>query len=924
MFMDHVLHPTLTNSSFHTEVHYLGAEKDMGVVYCEMAGREHSEADMMDLSLRKLLLPDSSYSFEHGGLSQDIAQLTNEEIKKYHAKYYNWNNIAVVVSGNVVVDKVVDTVEKILLEEQQRLSLSNPSVHELPLSHSERESCSKLTFPSTDMEYGSIGLAWKGPRPSDYRKFLSLGILFRYLKETSASPLAQRFVEIEDPIANDVEIDLKGLAVGATFMIFSGVPISDSGDDQSDDDLEYDSDSFEEDMDLFQEGVVKGLVLDLFNELVENNLCLKTAPQENVMSNIIARHKIKLLETLEDDAHEAVNYCCIVDLLQHRYHGSANPLGSFLNVFSLFDELEKEPITYWISLLKEYILEQPCQQVLLLPDVDKLVEIEKERKQNYLDRLSKSGKDQEMLAQELQSAMKDNKPESCSDWKSSSSAPTTTSFPFNAKVDEFSHPQFRQIHRVSVKTNFFHFLIAIDISNVSSDLKKYLVLFQELYFNSPVSNFLSQDNVCSYQDVVKHLSSRLCSYDASVGFGNDTFSCSYLANYFIISANCLPSHFEDLIFIIHSIFAGILFVKERLVVAKNLSSQLKESKRDSSDVLDSIVTILSRKSVMGSNGKKSKNIENIEKIISMFVQEEFLDGISDRFNDENDSCDDVLNDLNSLKREILQSKGFLHVAAPIEFEMKSFDQKFLEIWSPKQQKLDHHLSLPSSPSPIIFNDEMPKLFYTLSSATSSNLTVQISCPLHDLLLNNIQEYVSILLVCQLLSRTEGPLYSLIRGEGLAYHASMYTSLWSGLICFDIGESVNLAASFCKFYHLMLQLIHEVQNNLESNVFDTKSLEMAKSATYFQFAEEHSSAPLTISYALKSALKGFFQDELYLATLERISLEDVRSAFLTYFSAFVDSSKVMAIAVQHETEKSVIELPIFNLNAVSEEWLISHA
>jgi Zn-dependent M16 (insulinase) family peptidase len=48
VFLEHVVHPTLRPTQFHTEVHHIdGDGKHQGVVYCEMASRENSEADLV-------------------------------------------------------------------------------------------------------------------------------------------------------------------------------------------------------------------------------------------------------------------------------------------------------------------------------------------------------------------------------------------------------------------------------------------------------------------------------------------------------------------------------------------------------------------------------------------------------------------------------------------------------------------------------------------------------------------------------------------------------------------------------------------------------------------------------------------------------------------------------------------------------------
>ncbi|KAG0304746.1 hypothetical protein BGZ98_005089, partial [Dissophora globulifera] len=47
VFLDHVLHPTLRDDQYVTEVYHIDGEgKQQGVVFSEMAARENSEADL--------------------------------------------------------------------------------------------------------------------------------------------------------------------------------------------------------------------------------------------------------------------------------------------------------------------------------------------------------------------------------------------------------------------------------------------------------------------------------------------------------------------------------------------------------------------------------------------------------------------------------------------------------------------------------------------------------------------------------------------------------------------------------------------------------------------------------------------------------------------------------------------------------------
>lgn len=50
IYVDHILYPTMTQSSFITEVHHVdGKGEDSGVVYSEMQGRENTPGDLIAL-----------------------------------------------------------------------------------------------------------------------------------------------------------------------------------------------------------------------------------------------------------------------------------------------------------------------------------------------------------------------------------------------------------------------------------------------------------------------------------------------------------------------------------------------------------------------------------------------------------------------------------------------------------------------------------------------------------------------------------------------------------------------------------------------------------------------------------------------------------------------------------------------------------
>ncbi|ORX70659.1 hypothetical protein DL89DRAFT_211626, partial [Linderina pennispora] len=102
VFLDHVLHPLLSDDQFVTEVYHFDADgKERGVVFSEVVMRENGRVDLMRAALYKLMYSEKSpYSFQAGGLTKDIATLTNQEIIDYHRRFYDANNITVLLVGS--------------------------------------------------------------------------------------------------------------------------------------------------------------------------------------------------------------------------------------------------------------------------------------------------------------------------------------------------------------------------------------------------------------------------------------------------------------------------------------------------------------------------------------------------------------------------------------------------------------------------------------------------------------------------------------------------------------------------------------------------------------------------------------------------------------------------------------------------------
>jgi len=265
---------------------------------------------------------------------------------------------------------------------------------------------------------------------------VALDVIFRYLYETSASPLCQRFIEKKVPIASDVDFELKATVDTCLFLIFSGVPyITEDNKEQEGEDAENnivdemsickDAENEEEDDDeikdnlddLFKPGVFFGKLIEIFKDFAENGF-----PSEEIILKTIERHRVKIYEMLEEDPHEVITNFIIQDLLRYRFaaHSELNDakhenpnakpvIGTRKQIFDILNELETYPQEYWKNLIKKYILDQPTIEVLMVPDPQLANEQASKEVQEQEDRVKDLGPENlKYLDEELEKAIKDN------------------------------------------------------------------------------------------------------------------------------------------------------------------------------------------------------------------------------------------------------------------------------------------------------------------------------------------------------------------------------------------------------------------------------------------------------------------------------------------------------------------------------------
>ena len=113
VYMDAVFYP---NVYIHEEIfkqegwHYEleSVDSDIiynGVVYNEMKGAFSSAEQVIDRMTRHFMYPDTPYGVESGGDPDFIPELTYEEFKNFHARFYSPANSYIILYGNMNMEE---------------------------------------------------------------------------------------------------------------------------------------------------------------------------------------------------------------------------------------------------------------------------------------------------------------------------------------------------------------------------------------------------------------------------------------------------------------------------------------------------------------------------------------------------------------------------------------------------------------------------------------------------------------------------------------------------------------------------------------------------------------------------------------------------------------------------------------------------
>jgi Zn-dependent M16 (insulinase) family peptidase len=913
-YLDHVLRPCLSEGDFASEVYRVKSDgTECGVVFSEMQSREHTEGDVMDREVRKALLAGTPLALEAGGLCDAIRNLTNADVRNFHAKHYCGANVSLAIGGSsdVPIESFLKAIAPLLDEIsaepgydpgqiawQELLSLQ-PMI--LPV---ERRF---VRFPCADEDIGSVIIGWRGPPCQESYRNLALNILLRYLTANTAAFLKQRFVMLEDPLCSDIYSDVETYRhVSTVTLVCQGVShleecdgsesggvggTSDEEDtacdeetktkaDQEDVD-EHAAEGFYKDESLLESGRVANMVMEALEEIVKAG---KLPGGVLSVRASISQQREEFLSDLEEDAHETIANSLVEELI----YGDA--LGVLIGdeargELSRLKHLESKDEEWWLQLLNDALVCSPRVELFMVPDRGLAAAHAAKEEQMRQDRLGAMANGNLQVLQrrsdDLLSAIKP-----CVDFTTASfsSRPSTENIPRLSYNVTVSSPGALPWHGLSiaVDTSLVLTTIYFSTSSLSFEQKMCLPLLAELLLKLDL--LLDDGTRVPYTESSQAISEATVDTETSgtlLGgpsrMRNECFGITYAAKPGQAFDNA-----TDLV--LRALFHGVVTGERISSASKNAVADLIECLRDGATVLDGAINMVPTLMADKSDAISLPNVV----ITSLFGKQEFMHFVADEYSREKPR----LRTRRKLVKLVTSALQSLRAEASVFVQVTARDpgvahDVICRHWTHCWRSEGSENFAPSSP--IL---RKPAVLQTMSRSIGSRaggraigiqgvegcfLDVRVDS---DAVPGHV-DWAPLQVLSQLLSRCEGPLYTAVRGSGFAYGVNLGVDPWMRTLYLGIHDA-SLPVSAWSAVCASLVRFRAALDAEDSRAALALDLNTAKSMTLFDLVESRSTPSQIAAGVFAGCVQNLPAGELADLTLEdeveRVDLTAIQRAY----------------------------------------------
>ena len=205
IYLDAAFFPTLSEQDFSQEGHRLEFETPddpsspltyKGVVYNEMKGAMSDTSSLLSRRLGRALYPTTTYHHNSGGEPEEIPNLTWQQLRDFHARYYHPSNAWFFSYGDLDLETHIGLIEDRVLQHFTRIEPDSavPSEVRLTAPRQERE-----RYPLDESEplqkKSLVQVAWLTCEIEDSFERLALTVLSSLLLGNPAAPLYKALLD---------------------------------------------------------------------------------------------------------------------------------------------------------------------------------------------------------------------------------------------------------------------------------------------------------------------------------------------------------------------------------------------------------------------------------------------------------------------------------------------------------------------------------------------------------------------------------------------------------------------------------------------------------------------------------------------------------------------------------------------------------
>lgn len=942
-FVDHVLRPTRTadDAAFASEVYHLRADgKEAGVVFSEMKARENTEGDKLDRELRDALLSGSSLAYEAGGMCDSIRRLTTKDVHGFHQRFYCGANVSVVVGGSSrIPDKgLLDAISPVL-DSYARQPNFNPGcaawqepIVLQPLN--ERVEQRFVNFPCVDPTVGAVAVGWRGPSSREAYHHTAIELLLEYLCNFDTSPLSEKFVMAEEPLASDVSFDIETfLDVSMISLHFSGVEHLDGDEDEVDeqhgedpcngssdaagqaesgDDLDLVSvdEEEEEEESLLASGKLGGMAVELLASIVSNR---KLPGGLGMILGAISRHAEEYLSDLESDAHNVIPNSFVDELVYGQRKG--DPIGKECRSYlTILEKLEREGESFWLDLIDTAFVKSSRVEIYMIPDPEQAEAIDADDEAQIAARQDSTSPESRLELQKRVDAFTDSLKPVEFEEAALPPLPSTERVPRLSYSVTTSLPGSFHSQLVAVDTGLVSATLIFSTSCLSFEQRACLPILQEL--------LLSMDLLLDNGRRVPYGESSQAIAEATVGTSQ---SGVWLGKLTAMGSECIgvcisatAEKFEEAAsLVLRAIFHGQPTGPRLASTVRNMDSDVVEGLRDAHTVQANAATVLPKLLA----GKCDQSIGDLQ-LGSAFGRAPLLSFLAKEYGRPSPRMRvqrkviSLLSSTLATIREQPANSVFLQIGARNpEAALDIFESRWSDCWRPECG--DH----PQAPGPrpilhkpseaisdIIGSDDELSCCVGVAGSETVYFEVSADCKVD----RGHADWASLKVLTEMLTRTEGPLYNAVRGAGLAYGISMSVDFWQGNISLSVHEASLPAAAWSAACDTLRNFRDALGAADGSGSVVQSELNTAKSSILYYMVSGKSTPAAIVGSSFTSSVLDLPSGELADRTLEerieQVDLESITAVYDRYVSRLLQSKgRLATLACSPRRIEEVVKL-----------------